>query len=448
MTYILQKFSKDYVEPKGGTQSSMFENRKPLNEGGAAGHMAHPYEDTDLTFGDIENMIDAALSGKVESVQEKLDGQNLMMTYKDGQALAARKKSQFANQAKTAYTKTQFENSGAHWPDNVKLSFYEAFNDMAAAMEKLSPQQKEDFFGNGTKFINFEILHPKTPNAVAYGVTQIRIHNIQEYDEAGNITGELDQGPDKLEQALDSVKASKQSTYAIKATDPVTLKQTKDYEQQKATLLKALADVQKRYGLSKNDKLGLYFQNFWKELIENNAKTYDYDIPDNIKQTLINRWAFGVKKPRIDQVKKEIDNPAFQQWVIGMDKEGGVKQQKKIAVMPVEDIFLKLGIFVLESIEGLLALNPNDAIANTKKDLASAIEKVKAAAANNDMSDDAASLIFLKAELKRLQKLGGFDAIVPTEGIVFKHNNKLYKLTGAFAPVNQIIGAIKFPKGR
>ena len=73
---------------------------------------------------------------------------------------------------------------------------------------------------------------------------------------------------------------------------------------------------------------------------------------------------------------------------------------------------------------------------------------MKAAAANNDMSDDAASLIFLKAELKRLQKLGGFDAIVPTEGIVFKHNNKLYKLTGAFAPVNQIIGAIKFPKGR
>ena len=60
------------------------------------------------------------------------------------------------------------------------------------------------------------------------------------------------------------------------------------------------------------------------------------------------------------------------------------------------------------------------------------------------MADDDAPMLFLKNQLKRLDKIGGFDAILPTEGIVFKYNNKLYKLTGAFAPLNQIIGYIKF----
>ena len=436
--------SDGVIEPKIGPQQ-VNENRKALNEGGAAGHMAHPYEDMDMTFDDIDAMIDAALSGKVEYAQEKLDGQNLMMTYKDGQALAARKKSQFKNKAETAYTKDQFEKSGAHWPDNVKLSFYEAFNDMAAAMEKLTPEDKEEFFGNGSKFVNFEILHPKNPNAVAYGVSEIRLHNVQEYDENGNITGTDPQAATKLTQALAQVDAQKQGTYEIRSTDLISLKQTKDYEKQKKELLKSVDKVRQTYGLSKKDKLGLYFQNFWSEFIKNNAKTYKYDIPDDVLQNIINRWAFGIKTPRSPMLKKTIDNPEFKQWFDDMDKKKeSIRDQKKIAVQPVEDIFLKLGIFVLESIEGLIAINPNKIVANTKKELASAIEQIKIQSTNGKIGDDDAPLRFLRSELKRLERLGGFDAIVPTEGVVFKHKGKVYKLTGTFAPINQIIGYIKF----
>ena len=62
------------------------------------------------------------------------------------------------------------------------------------------------------------------------------------------------------------------------------------------------------------------------------------------------------------------------------------------------------------------------------------------------MQDDDKSLQFLKRELQRVKDLGGFSAIVPTEGVVFKYNGKLYKLTGAFAPINQIIGYLKFQR--
>jgi len=40
--------------------------------------------------------------------------------------------------------------------------------------------------------------------------------------------------------------------------------------------------------------------------------------------------------------------------------------------------------------------------------------------------------------------IGGLKKIVPVEGIVFKYKGKTYKFTGAFAPVNQILGLVSF----
>ena len=48
--------------------------------------------------------------------------------------------------------------------------------------------------------------------------------------------------------------------------------------------------------------------------------------------------------------------------------------------------------------------------------------------------------------MKIFQKLGGFDAIVPVEGVVFVYKGNTYKLTGAFAPVNQILGVLKYAR--
>ena len=420
------------------------EGRIPLNEGGAAGHMAHPYEDMDMTFDDIEDMIDAALSGKVEYAQEKLDGQNLMITYRDGQVLSARNKGQLKNAAENAMTKNDMEKSMSHLPDNVRNAFLDAMSDMTKAIDNLSPADKEEFFGNGTKFVNMELLHPASENVAAYGVTELRMHNVQEYDENGNVINTDAEAPKKIQQALNSVEAQKQGTYEIRATDLVDLKQTKDFEAQKEELLRDLSNIRGNYQLTKENKLGLYFQNFWTKFIKNNAKTYKYDIPEDVLQNIINRWAFSSKEVNLRDLKKSIDNPQFLEWFSNMDKGAGVREQKKIAAEPIEDIFLKLGVFVLKSLEGLLAINPNDSIAKMKQELANSIEQIKTKAANDKMADDAAPLVFLRSQLKRLEKIGGLDAILPTEGIVFKHKGKLYKLTGAFAPLNQIIGYIKF----
>jgi hypothetical protein len=62
--------------------------RQPLLlEGGAAGHMMHPFDDTGLTFGDLKTMVTAGLSGNLtfsEDPTEKCLSGDTIVTLKKG----------------------------------------------------------------------------------------------------------------------------------------------------------------------------------------------------------------------------------------------------------------------------------------------------------------------------------------------------------------------------
>jgi len=61
------------------------ELKELITEGGAYGHMAHPFDDKDLTFKDLKNIIEMGLGGQLDredNVTEKLDGQNLMISWR------------------------------------------------------------------------------------------------------------------------------------------------------------------------------------------------------------------------------------------------------------------------------------------------------------------------------------------------------------------------------
>ena len=84
-----------------------------------------------------------------------------------------------------------------------------------------------------------------------------------------------------------------------------------------------------------------------------------------------------------------------------------------------------------------MAVNPAKSVQKMRKKLQSAISNIKS-------GGDLKKLNKLKQQLDKLNSIGGLDAVVPTEGIVFKYNGKVYKFTGAFAPINQITGMMTF----
>ena len=94
---------------------------------------------------------------------------------------------------------------------------------------------------------------------------------------------------------------------------------------------------------------------------------------------------------------------------------------------------------VLQNASNFLAANPSEAVQEIRTELAQLIRELQE-------KNDPATLSKLQHELKRIERLGGFEAIVPAEGIVFVYQGNTYKMTGAFAPVNQILGVLKYSR--
>ena len=88
-------------------------------------------------------------------------------------------------------------------------------------------------------------------------------------------------------------------------------------------------------------------------------------------------------------------------------------------------------------LDGWLAVNPAQSVQKIRSKLKSAISDVKS-------GGDLKKLNKLQQQLSKLNSIGGLDAVVPTEGLVFKYNGNTYKFTGAFAPINQITGMMTF----
>lgn len=51
-----------------------------LQEGGGYGHLANLFDDVNFTFGDLKQAIKDSLSGNLEYVRLKTDGQNILFT--------------------------------------------------------------------------------------------------------------------------------------------------------------------------------------------------------------------------------------------------------------------------------------------------------------------------------------------------------------------------------
>ena len=106
-------------------------------------------------------------------------------------------------------------------------------------------------------------------------------------------------------------------------------------------------------------------------------------------------------------------------------------------MFPFETLFFELGAEVLKNVEGFLAVNPDKAIQNVRKQVAKAITDVRS-------GGDLKKMNRLVAQLKKIKAIGGFKTIIPSEGLVFIYKGKTYKLTGSFGPVNQIAGMMTF----
>lgn len=176
----------------------------------------------------------------------------------------------------------------------------------------------------------------------------------------------------------------------------------------------------------------MYHEMWWRETIDKNFP----DLTQDHKEGLLLRWAYDDKKTlNIRSLDKELgkDKAAL---IKKFDKED-VKKKQKENMRPFEDLFLELGSVILKNASNFVAANPAAEMQRLQKQLKDEAEAVR-------KSGDVSDIEKVAKELERLERIGGIESIIPTEGIVFRYKGKTMKLTGTFAAVNQLMGFIKY----
>lgn len=408
-------------------------NESLILEGGAAGHMAHPFDDKSLTFADFKNLIEAGLSGELnfeEDATEKTDGQNVFATIQDGQVKFARNKGELISPMDLQTFKQKFD---GHASAMVEETFKFAAEDLANALIKLPLKIQEETFENGLNWMNMELIYSKNPNVIYYDRDVIQFHGIKKTDGKGNIIDEDNKPAAAIAKALEDVKANIGKTFTIIPPQIIKIGKDIDFDQNKAKFIKKVEELRDMYNLTDADEVSRYHEMWWRDQINSIFPEATQDI----KEGLLLRWAYDDKKTlNIRDLEKMGLSKEQADAVKKFDKED-VKKKYKENIRPFEDLFLELGSIILKNASNFVAANPSAEMQRLHTQIRTEADKIK-------VGGDIAQINKVMSELERLDRIGGIESIVPTEGIVFVYKGKTYKLTGTFAAINQLMGIIKY----
>ena len=401
-------------------------NESLLIEGGAYGHMNHPFDTSiNLTFKDLKTIVTKALDGNLGVVREKTDGQALAISWKNGRLVAARNKSHLSNAGEGA-----LDAAGIAGKFGGRGGLTDAYNfamkDLESALRGLGKADLDKIFQNGKVFMNLEVIFPTSVNVIPYGQALLVFHNAVEYNEAGNAIGVIKGAESKLGALIKKVNADVQSKYTIQGPPITKLPKNDNLSSLKPKYLSQISKLQSEFGLPDSAGVADYHQAWWKNYIKKSGKKLE---PLEV-EGLIKRWAFDDKSFRLNTIADE----KARVWADGIEKQSKSKIAKE-NLMKFEEIFLGVGSDVLSFMSSVLTASPDSALQQMRNKLDGAISTIRA-------TGDASQIQKLELELQRLNSIGGFDKIVPNEGIIFNYKGNVFKMTGAFASLNQLLGIL------
>ena len=393
-------------------------------EGGAAGHMAYPYDCDQFTLRDLKGLIRNLLSGKIDDITEKIDGTNIQATVnKAGEVVFIRNKGDL-NSARGGMT---LSDMAAKWADNPSVAH--TFTTAGAIIEKVLTQLPNDFFNpddNTRVIVNCECVVAGKTNIMPYAEDQVDFHNLWIYKFNGTewLKDEVTKdGIDKIDKACKKIQGAQ-------ITPQVIIDTTKTSNEMIVKYIKQLDKIFKESNMSEKDTVGDYKRARLYDYLDNN-----YPWLAEYKDKLFERWFEGNKSFNLRQLKTAL--PEHKDEIDELDK----KTYKDIVLHccePINNFFSEFGNDVIALCNNIINDKVRDDVVLTlRKDLKDIVRDIQS-------GDNEELNAKLSLQLNKLEKLG--NKINPTEGIVFRVGDQIMKLTGSFGVLNQILGSIKFSR--
>lgn len=406
---------------------------------GAYGHINHPFEDKQLKFSDMEEIIDGILHGKF-CVFEKTDGQNLLISWKNNKLVAARNKGHLKNKGRTALdidgVKEFFQNK----PTNIQNAFNLAMEDLSNVFLKLDKAQLNGIFRNGQRFMSLEIIYSDTQNVIPYESNILVFHSISDYDDDGipTLRAALNNTIHLLMRSIRNINESVSKTFSMVKKNVLTLPILNDNVEKKKHYFECLKRIQQQSGLTNQSTILDYYRAQWYIIIHQKAQQYGYKISTELIETLLDRWADSKKNSTITNVLKTIDHAWFKQWVYNVDQKN-IGDMNKTLRKPLEILFLQLGADVLQNVTNTLVTDKDAATQKLLNVFKKEIERINLTGCSKNIN-------LLDEELERLVSIGDIRNLAVVEGMTFCYGGNIYKLTGYFPVINNIIAILKYKK--
>ena len=397
--------------------------------GGVAGHMAHLSEDLDLTFNEIVSILSKVASADIKNATEKVDGQNLFLTVANGEIRTARNNGDVKKGGMT--TDEYISKWKGHPAENA---FTNGFKAISAALKKLSPETLEDIFSNGQRYVNMEIMYPKNPNIISYSTPNIVLHGLQYFgDEESQEQRSL--AKEKFYSLVKAVDGGKQNigeeNWSINGPKIVALKKLAD-----GTALEEVTSKIQSFSspVGMDATLGDYVAMVVKKYTE------QVDLPSNVTEQVLMLMLDPeeAKSRGITVVKAKKGLPKELQSVVS--KLGSKTNSRKYissVLRPLEIAISDFAIEVLRGVKSFFVDEHDDEVQRMRDELQQSIVYLKNLQSSGD--EKMGELVD-----KQLAKLGKIENLASSlEGVVFEYppgSDRIYKLTGAFAMANQIIG--------
>ena len=398
-----------------------------LIEGGASGHMAHPYDYTEFTLRDLKGLIRNLFSGKIEDITEKIDGTNIQATMnQQGQVVFIRNKTDL-NSELGGMT---IDDMAKKWEakPSVAKTFLTAGHIITEVFEQIGPK----FFNPSDSkklVLNCECVTEGKTNVLYYNSSQVDFHDIWVYEK--NEEGKWE-NTDVTKTGLGTIQKACEKVDNAQITPKLIIKVQKDSEEILVSFIKKLDRIFKDANCKEQSTVDDWkFSRFLSYCKEHEEWTDWVLKSEEGTRLLYRRWFYDDKSVNIKKIcelypedannVRAVDKKEYKKWIASV-------------MEPLDNFFIELGNSIIELCDGILNQDSKaEIVKKLKTDLEDAVSEIEL---NGD--DDANQKM-----ARQLQRLEGME-LNASEGIVFRYKGKLMKCTGSFAALNAAIGMIKF----
>ena len=417
-------------------------DKKLLLEGAVAGHMNHIYDNGEMTFGELKQLLQAIADGKIRGT-EKTDGQNIFLSFnvRDQKAKAIRNKTQIKAGGLDV---EEFDDFFSEHPSQaLRASFVEALQAFEDAIKQIDEETQEKIFGQDNEvYFNTEVMNPGTPgleeddprakgttNVIPYDKKTLLIHRVGhgafDKETAKKLETDISTNFDVLEQSIMGMATDDPTQFSVETNQIKKLPPMKGKEIVPATISE-IDNLVRDQDLNDQSTINDYVISQVVPIINN------FGLTEDRNKMILKRLMMATGGPTLRQITSGIPSELS-------DEISTFIKSFKYAeyTRTLQKVLHDFSVAAIDGLESAFISDNERQIKFLQSELQKSITKIQ-----NSSNERAKEELF--RQLVKLKSAKGINT--PSEGFVFNWNGVTYKLTGNFAPANQILGMERFQR--